>query len=216
MLLATRKRIVFRLRSSHAWSVETNIFGLMWSILYGHFSDKLSCNYLNFTIRAGEITIFVAIGMKLKSCISGVSKKKLRDSTVTFCATLVTWLCPKRESVQHSSSHILSRIMDNSRSRSLLHDRKSSKSRGYSTFDPGGSIDRGILASEDPERSSKRNNPRATTIEEERESLSISWENIDVFVEQPGPSFLKRLCFGTGDNERPTTKQILFNGEWFF
>lgn len=159
---------------------------------------------------------FVAIGMKLKSCISGVSKKKLRDSTVTFCATLVTWLCPKRESVQHSSSHILSRIMDNGRSRSLLHGRKSSKSRGYSTFDPGGSIDRGILASEDPERSSKRSNPRATTIEEERESLSISWENIDVFVEQPGPSFLKRLCFGTGDNERPTTKQILFNGEWFF
>ena len=103
--------------------------------------------------------------------------------------------------------------MDNSRSRSLLHGRKSSKSRGYSTFDPGGSIDRGILASEDPERSSKRNNPRATTIEEERESLSISWENIDVFVEQPGPSFLKRLCFGTGDNEGPTTKQILFNGE---
>lgn len=103
--------------------------------------------------------------------------------------------------------------MDNGRSRSLLHGRKSSKSRGYSTFDPGGSIDRGILASEDTERSSKRNNPRATTIEEERESLSISWENIDVFVEQPGPSFLKRLCFGTGDNERPTTKQILFNGE---
>lgn len=103
--------------------------------------------------------------------------------------------------------------MDNGRSRSLLHDRKSSKSRGYSTFDPGGSIDREILASEDLERSSKRNNPRATTIEEERESLSISWENIDVFVEQPGPSFLKRLCFGTGDNERPTTKQILFNGE---
>nr|XP_058944927.1 protein white-like [Pocillopora verrucosa] len=101
--------------------------------------------------------------------------------------------------------------MDNGRSRSLLHGRKSSKSRGYSTFDPGGSIDRGIIASEDPERSSKRNNPRATTIEEERESLSISWENIDVFVEQPGPSFLKRLCFGTGDNERPTTKQILFN-----
>ncbi|PFX22027.1 Protein white [Stylophora pistillata] len=123
---------------------------------------------------------------------------------------LKSWL--NTGSSQHSPSHLPVRNMgDNGRSRSLLHGRKGSKSRGYSTFDPGGSIDSGVLTTEELDRNSKGRKPKTSAIEDGRESVSVSWENIDVFVELPGPSFLKRLCFRTGDNERPATKQVLFN-----
>ena len=95
---------------------------------------------------------------------------------------------------------------DNDKCQSLLHSRKP---QGYSTFDPSGSIDSGLSFSTD---SRANGTPEATAIEYSRERVSISWENIDVFVEQPGPSCFKRLCFGTKENERPTSKQILFNG----
>ena len=125
---------------------------------------------------------------------------------------LKSWL--NTGSSQHSPSHLPVRNMgDNGRSRSLLHGRKGSKSRGYSTFDPGGSIDSGVLTTEELDRNYKGRKPKTSAIEDGRESVSVSWENIDVFVELPGPSFLKRLCFGTGDNERPATKQVLFNGK---
>lgn len=94
---------------------------------------------------------------------------------------------------------------ENSKSRSLVHSRKAPKVQGYSTFDPGGSIDSGLSFSLDEKGS------RATAIE--RQSVSISWENIDVFVQLPGPSFFKRLCFGTEESEKPRTKQVLFNGK---
>ncbi|KAL9966625.1 hypothetical protein ACROYT_G024728 [Oculina patagonica] len=97
----------------------------------------------------------------------------------------------------------------NGKSQSLLHSRKAPKAQGYSTFDPGGSIDSGLSFSSDYRDSRANGIPRAKAIERER--VSISWENIDVFVELPGPSFLKRLCFGSKENERPTTKQVLFN-----
>lgn len=100
---------------------------------------------------------------------------------------------------------------DNGKSQSLLHSRKAPKAKGYSTFDPGGSIDSGLSFSSDYKDSRANGIPRATAIERER--VSISWENVDVFVELPGPSFLKRLCFASRENERPTTKQVLFNGK---
>lgn len=102
---------------------------------------------------------------------------------------------------------------DNGRSQSLLHSRKNPKTRGYSTFDPGGSIDSGLSASKEFTRAPKTSTSKATAIEDARERVSISWENVDVFVELPGPSVLKRLCFGTKENERSTTKQVLFNGK---
>ncbi|XP_078376593.1 protein white-like [Oculina patagonica] len=94
---------------------------------------------------------------------------------------------------------------------SLLRNKKYPKALGYSTFDPGGSTDSG-LSNSTGERSSRANGfAYASAVEDARERVSISWENIQVFVEQPGPSFLKRLCFGTKENERPTNKQVLFN-----
>lgn len=93
---------------------------------------------------------------------------------------------------------------------SLLRSKRNPKALGYSTFDPGGSIDSGLSRSTDANRKSRANDAS--------ERVSISWENIQVFVEQPGPSFLKRLCtcFGTKENEIPTSKQVLFNGRWIF
>ncbi|KAJ7318623.1 ATPase [Desmophyllum pertusum] len=88
---------------------------------------------------------------------------------------------------------------------SLLRSKRNPKALGYSTFDPGGSIDSGLSRSTDANRKSRANDAS--------ERVSISWENIQVFVEQPGLSFLKRLCtcFGTKENEIPTSKQVLFN-----
>lgn len=98
---------------------------------------------------------------------------------------------------------------------SLLRSKKNPKALGYSTFDPGGSIDSGLSSSTD--RNSRTNGiAHAEVVEDASERVSISWENIQVFVEQPGPSFLKRLCFGTDENERPTSKQVLFNGRCIF
>lgn len=86
---------------------------------------------------------------------------------------------------------------------SSVRNKKYPKTLGYSTFDPGGSIDSGLSSSTD-------NRDAAVEGANPRETLSISWENIDVFVEIPGPSFLKRLCFGTEEDEQPTRKQVLF------
>ena len=90
---------------------------------------------------------------------------------------------------------------------SSVRNKKYPKTLGYSTFDPGGSIDSGLSSSTD-------NRDAAVEGANPRETLSISWENIDVFVEIPGPSFLKRLCFGTEEDEQPTRKQVLFKGNY--
>ena len=101
---------------------------------------------------------------------------------------------------------------DNGKSQSLLHGRRNSKAQGYSTFDPGGSIDSGLSFSTD-ERDTRTNGAiTGTVIDHARERVSISWEHIDVFVEQPGPSCWKRLCFRTEENALPASKQVLFNG----
>lgn len=94
--------------------------------------------------------------------------------------------------------------------RSLLHSRRNPLAQGYSTFDPGGSIDSGL--SSGTEYRPSRTNAIPSAIEDARESVSISWEEIDVFVEQPGPSCFRRLCFETNENERPASKQVLFKG----
>ena len=100
---------------------------------------------------------------------------------------------------------------DNGKSQSLLHGRRNSKAKGYSTFDPGGSIDSGLSFSSD----NRDTGPNGVSvIDHARESVSISWEHIDVLVELPGPSGLKRLCFGSEGNALPRTKQVLFNGKW--
>jgi len=92
---------------------------------------------------------------------------------------------------------------------SLLHNRTNPRKLGYSTFDPGASIDSGLSSSTEVRR--PRRTPADTAVEDTRERVAISWENIDVFVEVPGPSFLKRLCCRTKENEKPTWKQVLFN-----
>ena len=84
------------------------------------------------------------------------------------------------------------------------------KTLSYSKFDPGGSIDSGLSNSIDS-RDRYSSVPGDTTAVE---NVSISWENINVFVEVPEPSFLKRLCFGTEEHEKPSRKQVLFNGEY--
>ena len=95
---------------------------------------------------------------------------------------------------------------DDSRS-PLLQNRANRRKLGYSTFDSDASQDSGLLISTESET------PRtATAVEDVREGVSISWENIDVFVEIPDSSFLKRLCWRTRENEKPTKKQVLSNG----
>lgn len=96
---------------------------------------------------------------------------------------------------------------DESRS-PLLQNRANPRKLGYSTFDPDASQDSGLLISTESETLRT-----ATAVEDVREGVSISWENIDVFVEIPGSSFLKRLCCRTNENEKPTKKQVLSNGE---
>ena len=95
---------------------------------------------------------------------------------------------------------------------SLLRSDNNPKALGYSTFDPGGSIDSGISTSADDRISRTNGLTSAAVVEEASERVSISWENVQVFVEQPGPSFVKRLCYGTKENEAPRSKQVLFNG----
>lgn len=122
----------------------------------------------------------------------------------------------RKHRFEHERLHksAFDRVMgDNGKSQSLLHSRKAPKVQGYSTFDPGGSIDSGLSFSTD-ERGSRANGIPSSTTAIERQRVSISWENIDVFVELPGPSFFKRMCFGTEENERPRTKQVLFNGKY--
>lgn len=105
---------------------------------------------------------------------------------------------------------------DNGKSQSLLHGRRNSKAQGYSTFDPGGSIDSGLsFSTDDRDARADGITGNATVIDHARERVSISWEHIDVFVEQPGPSCWKRLCFGTEENALPKSKQVLFNGRWY-
>ena len=86
------------------------------------------------------------------------------------------------------------------------HRKKYPKRLGYSKFDPGGSIDSGLS-------NSTHNKERYLCVPTGVENVSISWENIDVVVKVPGPSFLKRLCFGTEEHEKATSKQVLFNGK---
>ena len=95
---------------------------------------------------------------------------------------------------------------------SLLRSNKNPKLLGYSSFDPGGSIDSEISSSGEGRVSKEHGSKSAGKVVEDAERVSISWENIQVFVEQPGPSFIKRLCFGKNENEAAKRKQILFNG----
>lgn len=88
----------------------------------------------------------------------------------------------------------------------LLHNRTNPRKLRYSTFDPGASID---------STDSGRLIPKTTSIEDVGERVSISWENINVFVENPRPSLFKRLCGGIQEIEKPTKKQVLFGGKWF-
>lgn len=111
-------------------------------------------------------------------------------------------------------------MADSSRS-SFSRSKTYPKAQGYSTFDPEGSIDSGLSNSVDnrdlsASSVSGRLPSKATAVEDARERVSISWENINVFVEEPGPSFLKRLCCGTKEHEKPTRKQVLFNGKCIF
>ena len=95
---------------------------------------------------------------------------------------------------------------------SIVCSKKNPNTLGYSTFDPGGSIDSGLS----DKYSSTSVLDDAIAVEGAGESVSISWENIDVFVKVPGPSFLKRLCFGTEEHEKPTRKQVLYNCKFLF
>ena len=50
-----------------------------------------------------------------------------------------------------------------------------------------------------------------------REKVSISWENLDVFVKVPQPSLIrKRLHLITEEQEKPTRKQVLYNRKYLF
>ena len=49
-----------------------------------------------------------------------------------------------------------------------------------------------------------------------REKVSISWENIDVFVKAPRPSLRKRLHLITEEKGKPKRKQVLFNRKYLF
>ena len=49
-----------------------------------------------------------------------------------------------------------------------------------------------------------------------REKVSISWENLDVFVKVPQPSLRKRLHLISEEQEKPTRKQVLYNRKYLF
>lgn len=95
---------------------------------------------------------------------------------------------------------------------SLLRSKNRPNAAGYSTFDPSGSIDSGLSIRPDDRTTRSNGDAYVAAAEDAREKVSISWENIQAFVDQPGPSFLKRLCFGTDEDEKPTKKQVLLNG----
>lgn len=97
---------------------------------------------------------------------------------------------------------------------SFVRDKKYPNSPGYSKLIPGASVDSGFSNSSDGRDICASLPGSSTAGEDTRETISISWENIDVFVEIPGPSFLKRLCFGAREHEKPTSKQVLFNGRY--
>ena len=96
---------------------------------------------------------------------------------------------------------------------SLVRSKNRREAVGYSTFDPSGSIDSGLSISPDDGTARTRDRAYVAGVEDARERVSISWENIQAFVDQPGPSFLTRLCFGTDENQTSTKKQVLVNGK---
>lgn len=93
----------------------------------------------------------------------------------------------------------------------LLHDKANPKREGYSTFDSGASTDYGRSLSAEYESTPQTS--IITNIEDSRGRVSISWQNINVFVEIPGPSFFKRLCLSMNESDTSTKKQVLFNGK---
>lgn len=99
---------------------------------------------------------------------------------------------------------------------SLVRSKNRRDAVGYSTFDPSGSIDSGLLISPDDSTARTGGGAYVAAVEDARERVSISWENIQAFVDQPGPSFLKRLCSGTDENQTQTKKHVLVNGMWIF
>ena len=117
---------------------------------------------------------------------------------VSFCDEELVTIMNKRKA--HSRS-------------ALLHNKANPKREGYSTFDSGASTDYGR-----PSLSAEYETPQSsiiTSIEDSKGSVSISWQNINVFVEIPEPSFFKRLCFCTNEGDASTKKQVLFNGKEF-
>ena len=96
---------------------------------------------------------------------------------------------------------------------SLLHGNRTSRHGDYSTFDAGGSIDSGLSFSADQRGRKITPIESASTSDAKREKLSITWSKIDAFADLPGPSCWKRLC--SSSTNVPTSKQILFNGEWW-
>lgn len=95
----------------------------------------------------------------------------------------------------------------------FLRRKKNPKLPGYSTFDSRISKDSGISSNIEETASTKRGLKSSTVVEDASDRVSISWENIQVFVENPRPSIIKRLCsFGKSENEVVKSKQILFNG----
>lgn len=95
----------------------------------------------------------------------------------------------------------------------LLHNKANPEREGYSTFDSGASTDFGRRS-----LSAEYETPQSsiiTNIEDSRRRVSVSWQNIDVFVEIPSPSFFKRLCLSMNEGNTSTKKQVLFNGKEF-
>ena len=97
---------------------------------------------------------------------------------------------------------------------SLVRSKNRPDAEGYSSFDPSGSLDSGLSITPDDRTTRTNGRSYVAAAEDARAKVSISWENIQAFVEQPGPSFLKKLCFGTDENQNTTKKQVLLNGMW--
>ena len=97
---------------------------------------------------------------------------------------------------------------------SLVRSKNRPDALSYSSFDHSGSLDSGLSITRDDRTTRKNGRGYVAAVEDNRARVSISWENIQAFVEQPGPSFLKKLCFGTDENQNTTKKQVLLNGMW--
>ncbi|XP_068753100.1 protein white-like isoform X1 [Montipora capricornis] len=91
---------------------------------------------------------------------------------------------------------------------SLLPSKANPRRLGYSTFGPGASANNGQPFGDECETPQNSN---VTDIKDSRDSVSISWQNINVFVRTAGPSFFKRMCFQTEEDNTPKKKQVLFN-----